>query len=109
MKVLRDSNRFLLVEDNKGDVELIKEYLSESEADVTIDHAETFKDAKKLLNGEPSFDCVLLDINLPDAKGVTLIEDIISLARGIPVIVLTGHDGETFGANAISMGYPTIW
>lgn len=92
----------LLVEDNPGDVELIREALSEAkvrnELHVTYDGVQ----AMKFLRGEdpyadaPCPDLILLDLNLPKKSGREVLEEIKDDPdlKLIPVVILTSSKEE---------------
>jgi serine phosphatase RsbU (regulator of sigma subunit) len=50
------------------------------------------------------FDCVLLDLGLPDAVGFESLETILAQDPLMAVVVLTGHDDGEVGARALSLG-----
>lgn len=93
----------LLVEDNPGDVVLVHEALRECGTPTQVDHAATL--AAALARTEASRpDAVLLDLNLPDSRGV---ETVISLRRHaprIPIVVFTGTADEAVGLEAVRSG-----
>lgn len=47
---------------------------------------------------------MLLDLNLPDAAGLDLIEKIQAPARDVPIVVLTGHEDDELGIIAVQNG-----
>ncbi|HWI71974.1 MAG TPA: diguanylate cyclase, partial [Baekduia sp.] len=49
-------------------------------------------------------DCVLLDLGLPDAKGLEAVAQVLGVAGGVPVIVLSGHDDDELAVAAIRAG-----
>ena len=49
-------------------------------------------------------DCVLLDLNLPDASGIGALERISKSDPSIPIVVLTGLNDEHFGISAVASG-----
>lgn len=92
----------LLVEDNPGDVELVKEALSDSkmrnEMHVAMDGVEALKFLKR--QGEHAEaecpDLILLDLNLPKKSGREVLHEIKSdpELKFIPVVVLTSSKAE---------------
>ncbi len=93
----------LLVEDDRGDALLVEELIIDAGAGFEFRWAETIADAENLL-GQHRPDCVLLDLNLPDANGMDAVHRIGRLDSSIPIIVLTGHSDEHFGVHAMSSG-----
>jgi CheY-like chemotaxis protein len=79
------------VEDNPGEQISIQELLGFDDIDVTI--AGTGAQALEAVT-EKTFDCVVLDLRLPDMSGFDVLErfrDIESLSN-LPVVVFTGKD-----------------
>ena len=73
------SYKILLIEDNLGDVTLIKEYLEEQFSSPVITVARNYKEALIVLNDiHQSFDILLLDLSLPDKSGEPLINELIT-------------------------------
>jgi len=99
------SNRLhiLLIEDNPGDVRLIREILRKSEKEYSIEHAETLADALEKLGGD-SFDVILLDMNLPDSIGLESIPEIKRVSPKMPIVMLTGLDDEETAISALQLG-----
>lgn len=95
----------LIIEDNLGDLLLIKEYLIEQNLDVHITHCDNFKDASSCLTDTKyTFDVILLDVSLPDKSGESLIVDIIALSDGCPVVILTGYADIEFSIKSLAVG-----
>ncbi len=98
------SIRALIIEDNAGDVRLIRAQLADqSITTVTFARAERLSEGLDMLSKE-RFDVVLLDLNLPDSSGLDTVRTFLSKIGSVPVIVLTGLDDETTGLNAIQVG-----
>ena len=90
LKLSQSVRRVLIVEDDAQQRESIRDLLGQ--ADVQITDAETAEQALQALS-TTTFDCVVLDFNLPDATGYELLEkmaqqDEVSFP---PVIVYTGR------------------
>jgi serine phosphatase RsbU (regulator of sigma subunit) len=94
--------RVLLVEDDEGDAFLVRELLIDTAPDIHIDRVRTIHDAEGLLPGE--FDCVLLDLGLPDASGMEALRLILDAAPTLAVLVLTGLADEFRGIESVSVG-----
>ena len=96
--------QILLVEDNPGDADLLQEFLSEFEQQVQITHVACLQGAvEHLEQGKPA-DAILLDLCLPDSKGLATLERINPVALQVPIIVLTGLEDEATGIEAVRMG-----
>src|ERR1700738_5288310 len=86
----------LLVEDDRADALLVEELFVDAVVDVDFAWMPSISDAEReLARRHP--DCVLLDLNLPDANGIEAVERIGKSAPGIPIVVLTGLNDEHFG------------
>ena len=94
--------RVLLVEDDDGDALLVEEELELSGARVDLERVRTLADAAAAAPG--AYDCVLLDLNLPDAQGLDALRELRGLAPDLAVLVLTGLDDERRGVEAVAAG-----
>lgn len=104
----KDKSHFkiLLIEDNLGDITLIKDYLEEQFSFPHISIARHYKELLAILADSPtSFDILLLDLNLPDKNGEALINEIVAhLKIACPIIILTGYADIDFSIKSISLG-----
>jgi serine phosphatase RsbU (regulator of sigma subunit) len=94
--------RILLVEDDDGDALLVEELLAVSGAHMDVVRAQTLADARREDLG--SVDCVLLDLDLPDAQGLAALHRLKAEAPDVAVLVLTGLDDERRGIEAVVAG-----
>jgi HAMP domain-containing protein/CheY-like chemotaxis protein/signal transduction histidine kinase len=85
------TKRLLIVEDDERERESIRELICDD--DVQTDTAATGSEALAKL-ASAQYDCVVLDLRLPDMTGFDLIERIQSETRlsGLPIIVFTGRE-----------------
>lgn len=96
--------KILLVEDNPGDARLLREALAEiAESRFEIAHCETLAQAREFLVKNKS-DVILSDLGLPDSQGLETVRHIHNAAPGVPVVVLTGLNDESFGSQALQEG-----
>lgn len=93
----------LLVEDDRADALLVEELIADAEADIDMVWVRSMAEAEQHLAGDPP-DCVLLDLNLPDANGIDALNRIAKRDAGIPIVVLTGMHDEHFGVSAVASG-----
>jgi serine phosphatase RsbU (regulator of sigma subunit) len=91
----------LLIEDDAGDAFLVSELLDEADAPVALRTALSMAEALTQLSG---VDCVLLDLNLPDASGLDGLRQLLRAGAGVAVCVLTGLADEHLGVAAVAEG-----
>lgn len=100
----RPSQRILVVEDNLGDAELALETLrDELPADYEVELATTLQAALAAL-GSGSTDAVILDLNLPDSRGLETLNQVRRAAEQAPVIVVSGLVDEIMRVGAMQAG-----
>lgn len=93
----------LLVEDDRGDAILVEELVADADIEIDMAWAPSMADAERELSlARP--DCVLLDLNLPDASGISALDRIAKCDPNIPIVVLTGLNDEHFGVSALASG-----
>lgn len=93
----------LLVEDDRADALLVEELIADGGTQAAVVWAPSLADAERQLSiSRP--DCVLLDMNLPDAAGLSVLDRIAHLDPTLPIVVLTGFTDEHFGVSAVSAG-----
>jgi CheY-like chemotaxis protein len=94
----------LLVEDNPGDAELIKEYLrAERPGRYNIEEATTMNGALTALARE-NIDLVLLDLSLPDSHGLDTVRTVITHFPQVVIVILTGLQDELVALQAVRYG-----
>ncbi len=94
----------LLVEDNSGDVRLLREmFAKEPPGSFALTHFQRMGEALAHLATE-RVDILLLDMGLPDAHGLETLHRALVVAPGVPVIVLTGMEDEALAAQAMNDG-----
>ena len=81
-------SRILVVDDEKIILNYFKKFLSSN--NFSVDTAEDFDEALLLLKNH-EYDCLILDIILPDKNGILLIEKLRELNYKQPVILITGQ------------------
>lgn len=94
----------LLVEDSEGDAGLVLQMLKRSPVIQTeVDHVERVASARANLH-KRSYDCILLDLGLPDAQGIEALRLIRSATQDAAIVVLTGFEDEETEIEAIQEG-----
>ncbi|GAB2687437.1 response regulator [Mucilaginibacter koreensis] len=83
--------QILLVEDHEAQSQALKDLMQKQ--GITVDQAYTGDEALKLLN-KNEYQCVILDLNLPDISGLDLLDQIKEVDRfaALPVIVNTAME-----------------
>lgn len=92
----------LLIEDDPGDAFLVRELLAEIGWSTEIRWARSLTEAEQAL-AEPVH-CILADLGLPDAFGLSGLRRILGLGQQAAVLVLTGLDDEHRGIQAVAAG-----
>jgi len=96
--------RVLLVEDNPADALLLKHTLAEAHAEhFDVTHVELLAEAIRVLGSRPQ-DVILLDLSLPDSRGLQTVEQANAECPSVPIVVLTGLDDEATGVEAVRRG-----
>lgn len=94
----------LLVEDNKADAYLLVEMLEQAdEQQWQIVQAKRLSIALEYLR-DPNFSVILLDLSLPDSKGLNTVTQIQSATQDLPIVVLTGTDDQELALQAVALG-----
>lgn len=96
----------LLVEDNPGDVRLVREILKEGGGDeFELIHVSTVREAVEQLRADTQgIDAVLLDLSLPDESGLNTLRRIVEATSTAVVVVMTGGGDEELGLSALREG-----
>ena len=93
--------RVLLIEDDDGDALLVEEMLADTPARAGLERVGTLAAA---LSGPVTADCILLDLQLPDAMGLTGLTRLRQHAPAVAVVVLTGQNDQATGVAAVAAG-----
>src|ERR1035437_10065266 len=94
----------LLIEDNPGDAELVKDTLANAgDAVFRVHWAQALLPGlDRLARGD--IDLVLLDVSLPDSHGLDGLDALRIHAPDLPVVLLTGWDNESLALRAVQGG-----
>ena len=91
----------LLIEDDDGDALLVDELLLDAGAPFTLSRARSMAEARQAL---PGAGCVLLDLELPDSRGLQSVQTLQQMRPDLAVVVLTGIADEHLGEQAVAAG-----
>ena len=101
---MAERQRVLLIEDNPGDVRLIREMLSEGEEGLfELDCVGRLSQGLEYLSTQAA-GVVLLDLSLPDSYGFDTFLKVYAHSPKVPIIVLTGNDDQTVALSAVKTG-----
>ncbi len=96
--------KVLVAEDNIADARLVEIMLADAGDDAfQVAHADHLSSAIKHVKTERA-DVVLLDLGLPDSKGIDTALSMVRAAPKVPVVVLTGLDDGSAGIEAVRHG-----
>ncbi len=91
----RNQIRILLIEDDPDDVLLLRGALNNvTTVRFQVLHADHLSMGLERIK-EDEFDVVLLDLNLPDSQGLETLDELVSLDREVPIVVVSGLGDET--------------
>lgn len=106
----------LLVEDNPGDVFILRHMLREIiTTHIQLTHVDSLCDAVDHLKQQqtlhpkqptqhPPIDAILLDLSLPDTQGLKTLQALHQPFPHCPIVVLTGLDDEALAIQAVKQG-----
>ena len=98
------SQHVLLVEDNPGDVRLIREMLAEEpEAPFRLSSVDRLSRGLEFVTLNETA-LVLLDLSLPDSHGMETFSRMYAHSPKTPIIVLTGNDDHALALSAVKRG-----
>lgn len=96
--------RILLVEDDPDDVWIVRNLLGDRwDGPFDLIHVETLQQALERCAAQ-DFAVILLDLSLPDSRGLETFERIHAAAFDVPVVVLTGLNDENLAITAVQTG-----
>lgn len=98
------NRKILLVEDHALMRECLSLLMTQRLPGVAWREAGTFNQALQVLTAEPDIDLVLLDLDLPDSRGMSTLVRWRQLSPRVPVVVLSASDDEAHVLAAIDHG-----
>jgi PAS domain S-box-containing protein len=94
----------LLIEDDPDDILLLKESLADiGMGKIKLDYVDRLSRGLIQLSGQ-SYDVILLDLNLPDSRGLDTLNTTIKRFPKIPVVVLSGVADDAITIEAVRRG-----
>jgi len=99
-----EEQAILLIEDNPGDIRLIKEMLTEiTSFNYKLIVAENLKDGCEQIR-KNNFILILLDLNLPDSTGKHTFDKVMQIAENIPIVLVSGMKDIELSLSLIQKG-----
>lgn len=93
--------KILAIDDEKSILESLKEILEYEDNEVEL--ADNGKDGIELFK-KNRYDAVFLDIKMPEMDGIEVLEELMSIAEDIPVIMISGHGSIDTAVESIKNG-----
>jgi len=93
--------KILLVDDERGFVDVISKRMSKRNIEVT--KAYSGKEALQALR-KTDFDAAVLDLKMEDMDGIEVLKIFKTIVPDLPVIMLTGHGSEEAARDGIQLG-----
>lgn len=96
--------KILLIEDNDGDARIFERSFSKIKTfQSDILRVIRLEEAVSILESN-EFDVILLDLSLPDADGIQIIDKIKNVNSYTPIVVLTGLNDEALAMESVNKG-----
>lgn len=95
--------RVVLIEDDRQYAWLVEEMLRETFAGDHIS-VKTFGSLGDAVAGVDDADCALVDLSLPDARGLPVLDAVRDALPGVPLVILTGAEDEELALQAVERG-----
>jgi signal transduction histidine kinase len=96
--------KVLLIEDNPGDVRLIREMFAEAKHPVfKVESVDRLTDGLERVS-ESQFDVILLDLSLPDSSGLDTFVTLHGASEHLPIVILSGLNDETTAIECVNAG-----
>ena len=109
----KEKIKVLLIEDDPSDLYLIEKMLAQplggaglaegADNSFALEHADNLSEGLDSLS-KTGFDVVLLDLGLPDSRGLETFTKIHARAPRVPIVVLSGLDDKSLAINAVQNG-----
>ena len=97
------SSAVLHVEDSDYFARTLHKELTDIRPDLRIDRAETLVEALTLMEAS-AYDCILMDLNLPDCSGLIGVQTIRERFPSVPIVALTSREDTDLALNALESG-----
>lgn len=100
----KSSVKVLLVEDNMNDARIVQEMLQGMpNRPFELTHVESLVEALHQMV-EENYDVALVDLTLPEAHGMSILDHLQAAQPEVPIVVLSAEDDETLALQAVQAG-----
>jgi len=115
LPITNEDVELLLVEDQHDQARFVERLIHEQQSSLSrqtahspievteIHHVDCLSSALEYLDAT-SPDAILLDLMLPDSRGIETVDRVIEYAPDVPVVVLTGQNETEVGVDAVQRG-----
>ena len=101
---MSDLTPVLLVEDDMGDAALTRAILcGDDSSQFELTHVRSLQEALGQFSLN-EYHVVLLDLNLPDSRGLKTVQEFLQADSNTPIIVLSGQDDEAMAIESVQVG-----
>ena len=101
---MSDLTPVLLVEDDMGDAALTRAILcGDDSSQFELTHVRSRQEALGQFSLN-EYHVVLLDLNLPDSRGLKTVQEFLQADSNTPIIVLSGQDDEAMAIESVQVG-----
>ncbi|HBO84784.1 MAG: Fis family transcriptional regulator [Deltaproteobacteria bacterium GWC2_42_11] len=98
---MTEKGSILVVDDEKGQREILKTILEDEGYDVTA--AGSGRDALRIVQ-RSSFDCILTDLKMPGMDGIQLMKEILKASQWVSIVIMTAHGTISSAVGAMKHG-----
>jgi signal transduction histidine kinase len=95
--------RILLIDDDEVDRLAVKRLLRQTRFDVSVDERTDYRSALEPVSRK-TYDCILLDYNLPGCDGIEILSELRQRGDNVPVVALTGQGDEEVAVALMKAG-----
>jgi DNA-binding NarL/FixJ family response regulator len=85
------ARRFLLIDDHPIVCDALRYTLESVSPGALVDYAASFAEARRLLAESRPYDCMLLDLGLPDSDGYEALTRLREQRPGVPIVILSAE------------------
>lgn len=100
---MNNNRKILLADDHSVVRHGISMILKESFENLTIAHADDFPKVLKQVK-EQTFDLIVLDISIPEGKGIQMVEIIKEIQPHVKILIFSAHEEELYALRYLKAG-----